>query len=79
MWIRFKKKKSGGQKFREIQDICMVSKCIVLWLPVNIIYQGEKSNFIMKKHGRHHLNRTSKFNITSNNMYLHHVFPEIVQ
>lgn len=57
----------------------MVSKCIVSWLPVNIIYQGEKSNFIMKKHGRHHLNRTSKFNITNNNMYLHHVFPEIVQ
>lgn len=47
--------------------------------PINIIYQGGKSNFLMMKHGGHHLNQMTKFNITSNSIYLHYVLPEIMQ
>lgn len=72
-WVRFNKKISRPKIKGKIVSFSLKVS------PLNIIYPGRKRHFSMKTHGGHYLNKMTKFNITSSNMYLHHVLPEIVQ
>lgn len=70
-------KKINGPK---ISGVAEYLHCLKV-SPLNLISQGLKSSFIMKrkeKKGKHCLNQMTKIDIVSNNMYLHHVLPEIV-
>lgn len=60
----------------EKQDICIVSKLSCNKILPN--YEGENSNFIMKKPGRHNLNQVIDININRDKSYGHCVPPDIM-
>lgn len=65
--------KMSGQKTEEKQDINSLKVSTQIYLSGK-----KKSNFIVDKYDRHHLNQEIKANITRNETYQHQMSSEVM-